>query len=1189
MNNDILYYIKYYLNKEKKRIRKQLVINGGVKPDIQIFEKMSNTLPETKNIFNEYVQNYLKYNGIINNIIYKINTEINIEDTNIIKEIKDKIEDVKKKTDKFIKNETQYDFNNNQKMSKNEKHKLYNMLPIFSIYINEYKKIIDELQNATDDDIILKLVTEFKDLKTKMNGFNDKIIQSLNELDRQIQIYEDNYDYNKNKSEIYIVQDNSTVYDYFIRLNIDKTQIEKIKNMTEDAKSIENFVKEMIENTFKQLKGPGKTLIKQELIDTINNLPSIFKKENKIYLIQEGGSLNNIQNINNLQQEIINFIPIVENFCNNIQKYKSYIEIYNQYIIRYNNYLLYILTILTSDKYNKNVLVFGYINKGLLQMYYYIIKNILTKIRLNDINDNLHRYFDRYHYFTLIYLEKFIKYVLTEYIKEITPENKTTFIININKTLGRSKLMLIILSHFKDILDSYNELFQKNVTIYARINDWGTIKEKMFLPYDKDENKEEIDMTDLINMKVKTNVCPKFKRNVLEDDKLKIEKLKNPIQFTGVYDTVRYPDNETISSYMLMATQLSKGKGVFLMTYGYSGTGKTFTLFGNKNKQGILQSTLNGIRGLKKIGFRSYEIYGLGVAYPHYWNNLKKNVPEESQKESKKLKESKESKESKEEQNIYQKIYEHIIEIKNEILFKESKEYDVNDPNEYLNTAEYHFVEETNVTNVFRSFDNYIKQLDAHRRTNNRIRTTPNNPESSRSIVVYDFIILIEEINDDRSIEKYVNFTIIDLPGREEITQTYVETYLNKKYNDEYIIPEEYRNPFYKALLGSIVANPLGIALLVPTIILKTINDFAVTDETIKDIYDNNFFSQQINIGIVTSGAYTINTIYDTSNKEQNGIFKIIDNNYYEKTLPGQSRIVSITNVKPHPKQTKKNSIQYQTTIAIYVIDRLIINKRFDILTKIYENIINKYMPLDSIYKKYVSDDEKINFLSAFLEKEQVDEIKITKQIDKKFRELVEFKYFYAQHEGIYINQNIMGLLKHLIKTVLNLDDTQIIEKQPTDLNFEIQKNNFRNFNFNLYYENFNLYNEKKDEPYENIYRNTKYLEYLYENAKGKTINIEEKSLNNLNDKVYFNIPGYSSQKIFDIDVKGEYTKENYPFMGKIIDFYMQDRNIDKIPVKPITDVKVFYLFSNTSMELKCANQVDLLINTLSLIDAIKN
>jgi hypothetical protein len=763
--------------------------------------------------------------------------------------------------------------------------------------------------------------------------------------------------------------------------------------------------------------------------------------------------------------------------------------------------------------------------------------------------------------------------------------------------------LLYLLSHFKDILDSYTDLFQNQVTIYARVNDWGDatklpLDQKMFtsnyIVANGKPAENELSVKDLDNLKVNTKVCKKL------ENPDKINKLTQPIKFTGVYDTARYPDNETISSYMTLATQLSKGKGVLLMTYGYSGTGKSFTLFGSREKQGMLQSTLNSIRGLKEVGFRSYEVYGLGVAFPHYWNNL-------------------EEKRKNEEVDIYQRIFEHKIKISsNEINFIESKEYpedgksNVMDPTEYLKRDNYTYIKEKQVSAVFKSFEQYTGQLDKHRRQTGRIRTTPNNPESSRSIVVYDFILLVDD--------KYVSFTIIDLPGREEITQSYVETYLNKKYKDEKgneqtIVPTEYQTPFYKALLSSMAINPIAMALLVPTVIFQTINDLYITDKSIGDIFNDDFFNRLSSLpapGIIKPTESILSGIYAGKFP-----FKLTDNPQYDKKNKfSVEKILIITDKAINSNHVPKdiNSIQFQTIVAIFTIDALIMNKRFDVLFKIYRKIIEKYMPMDNFHNKFPTDTEKLKFLESIYEEDKIKKINMEYANDKNainsyFKEIVDFQYFEVQHEGIYINQNIMGLLKHLVQTILNLKPErvkEIVKSQPENLDFETQKKNYRKMNFKLY--NYDKNHDKKPQDYdkfkeykkyENIERSEYILEQIYNNAMGIK--------NEINMKIYY---GDLSKEIDEKVEYEPYASDRYfevsdstkiPFMGQIVNAYMSKRSIERTEnkngteikvnreIKPITNIKIFYLFSNTLMELKCNHQANLLVNTLSLIDAIKN
>ena len=1188
---------------------------------LDVLNDMIDLLPKTFNKLRNIETNIKQYNNIVNNVVHTINNA-NIDnlsiDNNQLKttnEIMKKINDINKIATEHINNITFDTLDENTLISKlidktnkdYHEHKFSNLLSAFALYIKDYRNIIKTIDNTSDIATLNKISESFKLLKNKINEFNMLVDRSMIDLETNINLFEDKYVYEINaegrysikyKSDkktpfgkyeeegkyIYIVIDNQSVYDYYIRSNATSNITNTTSSLLiEDMYNMETFINKMIEQNY-GIQTTNNNSIDKILLDSMKELPSIVNtKVTSPILI--GGEFT----IQDLNFQIIDFVQVIDSFGQKMEKYRIYIEAYNQYSLRYNNYLLYILTILTSDKYNTDLLLFGFINKGLLQMYYAIIKNILRDIKKNDTTSEkykVHQYFDKYHYFTLVYLEEFIRYVLEDFVKDdtlVAKNNKTTFIIDVNKTIGKPKFMLYLLSHFKDILDSYTDLFQNPVTIYARVNDWGdatklSLEQKMFSSnYIVDNNgksiEDELSVKDLDNLKVNKNVCEKI------TDDTKKNQLKNPIKFTGVYDTARYPDNETISSYMTLATQLSKGKGVLLMTYGYSGTGKSFTLFGSREKQGMLQSTLNSIRGLKEVGFRSYEVYGLGVAFPHYWNNLEKGHENDIV-------------------DIYQRIFEHKFEItsNNEINFIESKEYpddgksNVMNPTDYLNRDNYTYIQEKQVSTIFKSFEQYTGQLDKHRRKTGRIRTTPNNPDSSRSIVVYDFVLLVDD--------KYVSFTIIDLPGREEITQSYVETYLYKKYkddkgNEQYIVPAEYQTSFYKALLSSMAINPIAMALLVPSIIFQTINDFNKKDTSIGQIFNDDFF----NNSDITLPSKTKKNKIPIKRIYQNGFeFGLIKNDFCGNICNppnGQHKIISIKSEFDNTNQVKKdtNTIQYQATVAVFVIDALIMNKRFDVLFQIYRNIINKYMPMDKVYAKFPTDSDKLKFLESIYESDKIKKIQMDTEntIDFYFKEIVDFQYFEAQHEGIYINQNIMGLLKHLVQNILKLKPNkvkEIVKSQPENLDFETQKVNYRKVNFKLYsnkqdkpsdYKNFEPY-----EPYENIYRSMQIMDKLYANAKGENQSIPMTFDDNSNESIL--LDAYASDKYFEVS-----TSTNIPFMGQIVNAYMNPRSIKNKEIKPITNIKIFYLFSNTLMELKCNHQANLLVNTLSLIDAIKN
>ena len=613
-----------------------------------------------------------------------------------------------------------------------------------------------------------------------------------------------------------------------------------------------------------------------------------------------------------------------------------------------------------------------------------------------------------------------------------------------------------------------------------------------------------------------------------------------------MFDSNDFKNNADVTKYMTIETQLSKKKGVMLMTYGYSGTGKTFTLFGSSGvnkKQGMLQSTLNNIRGLDEVRFRVLELYGLGVQYPYYW-------------ESKDIKQ-------------------HIITYN--LYINENNTIKIKDHNEnenikgILNDTETGFksLQGNRVKEIFKNFDKFIDDIDHIRKKENRIRKTPNNPESSRSIVIYEFHLLIEG--------SYVPFIIIDLPGREEIVETFSDDYLSQNF-----IPEDKNTVFNRALLSSMSINPLTLSLLVPSVIFNTFNNLStevrksITDTMLKfEIYNTQFdeiegddeyggneksvmFSEE-NLGKIKKKPISLSRIYDFTTNGWKGMrqFKMINN---EKGNKKQENIINIKGANDGESQlsgknqvkTNINSIQYQAVLCLHLLNRLIILNKFDVMEKIYENIIEKYINMDEVMKNI----NKKEFYENYTGKQYTGE-----NIDDLVDNIIKYKSFLAPFEGIYINESIVGLIKVLSRNVLNKSDEYIkknlIKEQDKTLSFKFKKEEIRSNNRKLYK------SEKKHDdintvPYENIF-------------------IDNTILNNI---IESNKSSYSSQKIFNYD---------NPSIQQIISAYMSERKIEDKKLQSVSDFKMFYLMTNTQMEKKCVHQLKLLENTISFINVINS
>jgi hypothetical protein len=274
-------------------------------------------------------------------------------------------------------------------------------------------------------------------------------------------------------------------------------------------------------------------------------------------------------------------------------------------------------------------------------------------------------------------------------------------------------------------------------------------------------------------------------------------------KFTEVFDSQNFPNNSDMTSYMCLNTRLSGANSVCLITYGYSGTGKSYTLFGKQDDsgtiQGLLQSTLGKLDQLDKVYFRLFEIYGKGIPYPDYWYSIKDK--EEITKDNiynylyaykLRLDESIKEKISVEKPNIV-KPEEDGIEFGVKLEKKEIEDF-INLSNQAnLSTAQYKLIKENkedimgyleipggDIKSIFESFDRFTTKIEEMRIKKQRVRETPNNNVSSRSILIYDFVLMI----NIEGKEKAVNFLIIDLPGREEIAPTFINKYVDKKTNE---------------------------------------------------------------------------------------------------------------------------------------------------------------------------------------------------------------------------------------------------------------------------------------------------------------------------------------------------------------------------------------------------------------------
>jgi hypothetical protein len=471
---------------------------------------------------------------------------------------------------------------------------------------------------------------------------------------------------------------------------------------------------------------------------------------------------------------------------------------------------------------------------------------------------------------------------------------------------------------------------------------------------------------------------------------------------------------------MLLDKLLLKGIGTLLVTYGYSGVGKSFTLFGNKDNSGLLQATINNLQQSGKINnikIRVYELYGMGLAYPDLWNDYNK-VDQRIIDYNLILR--------KDEENI-QTI---AIDNKNVNYPKDIKTYveDIKDGNNFLSLP----MEKEQLNKTLSKFNSFVKNIETNRKTRTtlpiRIRSTVNNPDSSRSKLIYDFIIEFEN-------RVKTTFVIDDTPGAENPISTYIENNNKLSYCNEKIPKMDKDNkpviknnkPQYvkkvscndniekwqEAMLYAILINPLYLAVLAPSavvmacdILMLQNNSYkTILQKYIKDIqytYNNNYTNDrylnilmnnnnELNIASTTEINYKIATIKILQkSKSLNIIPENYSNNLGEQQLKVSRLNVNVDQNKAlniikeiinycHTQDVDPSKSKYELLLDFLTIILLHMNiydrqtnknliqekKRRDKLKNYYIKLFNTYIEKHHLYisKRGSDDAKKVNIV----------------------------------------------------------------------------------------------------------------------------------------------------------------------------------------------------------------------------------
>jgi hypothetical protein len=1216
-------YTKNYYETIKKYIKKnQISIGGGVsemtekiskiKEVFEIYKNLNKEVPSLKN-------NMINLENQIDDISKKIEN-ININDLNVSKINKSELEKVitslEENTGKLNTEEFRSAIN------------YYKIKPIdygkfksknyVSMVINTIEKKIREIPSETgdNDERISKMETEIKNFDTEISTLTEKLKNEINKINDENAKFNDmtEYDYELRKKEIVKKTDFNGEF------------IRTIRN---------NFLNYTPEQD------------KLTLIKTISNTLST---SNLASGQQQGGAI---------QDNVLSVKAKVDQLYIIIKEYEDKVKILNENNKYITGHILYLTAIATGKLFDTGYWVFDYIGKNFINYYYQIVDDILkiyenTKERDEKGEDESMPNFNfTRDYITLLKLKNFLSS-----ISHNTQKNET---ISINECLGETYNRLILLNYYKSILDEFKLKKLNKITMYARINDINKVisptendnfKDQKFFMSDNEkainENSTESDPRTMI---INTNAC-----SILKNKKIDATDLK--IKFTEVFDSTNYTNNNELTQYMGLNSLLSRKpenntdkSGIILMTYGYSGTGKTYTLFGDDKHNGILQETLKMISKLKSVKFRLYEVYGYGLPYPHYWGeNGQSRMDKISHKIFQyKLNDTPDS-----------LCFTDIIHHSADGMAAFVKDYDTTDNKTYKQ------IPERNIANIFNDFSKFMETVEQFRKANplpnrscvlsssvkldenekRRIRDTNNNIVSSRSILIYDFIL---EMDDERK----VPFVIIDLPGREAIIQTYIEPYFgdNSKTIKELYALGKYNNVKYdvtneikelKMLFTLMALNPIGIALFNPSDIINFFNGNDFTSEERKF-----FFNTRLNITYdidqtekISNNELEQKYIFNNSKtkitgvKSVNGVNGVFGFTFLDEIINyrgGNLEIffqISDTN-KLNINNTGKTLFGYDSDlqkyglVCIHLINRMLMLGKFNMLYKIYEHITKKFLNEHLIKGiKNLQDNEVINIFNNLqndnFKRELISKLTPEEKKKEKLQKIVNNDYYLAPFEGIYINENIAGIIKYLSTNETLITDPdkrkkqlEILEKdmkQDVNLNFQnqqklvrmwllkdIERSLTRTANF------FNMKDEiitkMKDQKYsdEDINKITNIMDKTDSYIKNtNTTNDTDVILNKLNI-----VP----KPLFDNKLNFIHNNLDLEY-DKLKDVYKSDKifNFDKTLIQDIIqpylgdirDYKVLYLFGNYSdkengqaREMKCEHQFNLLKNTRNFIKNI--
>jgi hypothetical protein len=671
------------------------------------------------------------------------NTTINIlqDNNNNLKRIIDDNEPEKKEQYDFITNYAtnvyniikQNEVNNILELPAEDNSKTLYFDSLLKSYIKEY--LIVDINNEFIDNLDINVVKYndtinlyertknilnlyFKDKLDKNKLINTKILCDINSLDEKtekktIDIFQflDIQNYNNTVSQIYnnvssTIQNklliDDPIYDftnetYIIdkNFNLPDKQISNNKNIINYKLNSELSIQDFIYNRLRYEKTINNNEPDQSIIDIFTNtFDSLSQNQSNL-------DENDTDKTNTIQKQLNILLNSLKNRAD----------------------------ILKNNKDKTGIILFkGYLSKGVIQ-YYTSLLNDIYNTYYNDKNYITQKIgFFRSMAGSIIYYK-----TIFQNLYNSMNDTDVLNLVNLNKYVLREyQFITLFFIEMKPILDGYKKANEKlQVKLFININD----------------NPYEFNLLSETKKKI-IGVTPDSRIfNKVNDTTVKVKGLGD-LKFNKVfYDT----DPVIMSAFMSISNSLNNLEGTILYTFGASGVGKSFTLFGKKeiNKQGIVQATLKSLDSVEKLKIKVYEIYGLGFNDKSYWNSS----------------------------NVYEKYIVHYLNFNGSDFSYRNKKDNVLNFDEFANVNDA-YTELNSEQLKDADFSKLIDTIDSVRKSGIKfgdnviqtIKPTANNPESSRSILVYEFIIC-KKLSANNIVE--VPLILIDMPGKELISNTY--------------------------------------------------------------------------------------------------------------------------------------------------------------------------------------------------------------------------------------------------------------------------------------------------------------------------------------------------------------------------------------------------------------------------------